>query len=108
MSRHDPFTGLSESQLKFNLGGEVDMWGEGVDDTNFESFVFPKASAAAERMWSAETHPPNVAERLAAHRCNAVGAGVRVAPIGPGPPCGVIQKTDDDEQSRTAPSTRDV
>ena len=26
------------------------MWGEGIDDTNFEPFVFPKALAAAERM----------------------------------------------------------
>ena len=54
---HDPFAHLDASILanrSLMLGGEVDMWGEGVDDNNFESFVFPKASAAAERMWSFE------------------------------------------------------
>ena len=78
MSRHDPFTGLSESQLKFNLGGEVDMWGEGVDETNFEPRVFPWTSAVAERLWS----PANVTdvdaaqERLAEHVCRLNMRGV--------------------------------
>ena len=72
------------------LGSEVDMWGEGIDDTNFEPFVFPKALAAAERMWSSVAEPPAAGERLANHRCAVVGAGVRVAPIGPGPPCAPI------------------
>jgi hypothetical protein len=31
------------------LGGEVDMWGEGVDENNFDARVFPWASAVAER-----------------------------------------------------------
>ena len=72
------------------LGSEVNMWGEGVDDTNFETMVFPATLAAAERMWSWDPDPPAVAERLAAHRCAVVAAGVRVSPIGPGPPCGAI------------------
>lgn len=77
------------------LGGEVDMWGEGIDDTNFEPFVFPKTSAAAEPMWSSIVRPPAAEVRLASHRCKVVAAGVRASPIGPGPPCGAILKTDD-------------
>eukprot|EP01050_Picozoa_sp_SAG11_P009902 SAG11_NODE_966_length_6356_cov_29.635608_6_plen_70_part_00 len=66
------------------------MWGEGIDDTNFEPFVFPKTSAAAEPMWSVTRRSPGVAERLASHRCKVVAASVRAAPIGPGPPCAAI------------------
>lgn len=90
---HDPFAMLNASTMAnrtLMLGSEVDMWGEGIDDTNFEPFVFPKALAAAERMWSSVAEPPAAEERLANHRCAVVGAGVRVAPIGPGPPCAPI------------------
>lgn len=72
------------------LGGEVDMWGEGIDDTNFEPRVFPAATAAAERMWSYDPDPPEVTQRLSALRCMLVRAGIRAAPIGPGAPCGAI------------------
>ena len=71
------------------LGGEVNMWGEGIDDVNFEAHVFPSTSAAAERMWSLGSLD-GAASRLAAHRCNLVQAGVRASPIQPGPPCGAI------------------
>ena len=90
MSRHDPFAGLSESQLKFNLGGEVDMWGEGVDETNFEPRVFPWTSAVAERLWSPASQSSSTGEaepRLSAFRCLLVRRGIRAAPIGPGAPC---------------------
>ena len=90
---HDPFAHLEPSTLanrSLMLGGEVDMWGEGIDDGNFEPFVFPKASAAAERMWSFEAAPPGVGARLGNHRCAVVAAGVRAAPIGPGAPCAAV------------------
>jgi len=92
---HDPYAKLSDevmSNTSLMLGGEVNMWGEGIDDTNFESFVFPATLAAAERMWSVEPNPAGAEQRLSSHRCAVVGAGVRVAPIGPGPPCGLILK----------------
>ena len=92
----------TSSYRSLMLGAEVDMWGEGIDDTNFIPFVFPKTTAAAERMWSVDdaTHGGagsgfaeggQVKERLMAHRCSIVAAGVNVGPIGPGPPCGRVR-----------------
>ena len=87
---HDPFDGLSAHQLQFVLGGEVDMWGEGVDVTNFESRVFPWATAVGERLWSpaAQTREKDdTVSRLTEFRCLLVKRGVRAAPLGPGAPC---------------------
>eukprot|EP00040_Diaphanoeca_grandis_P029151 m.169924 g.169924 ORF g.169924 m.169924 type:complete len:677 (-) comp31597_c0_seq1:8-2038(-) len=87
---HDPFQGLDDEQLQFVLGGEVDMWGEGVDETNFEARVFPWASAVAERLWSPAAQSSSTEEaetRLSEFRCLLVGRGVNAAPIGPGAPC---------------------
>ena len=86
---HDPYANLSAtlmSNRSLMLGGEVNMWGEGIDDTNFDVHVFPSTSAAAEQMWSMGPMD-GVAARLATHRCNLVQAGIRAAPIGPGAPC---------------------
>jgi hexosaminidase len=87
---HDPFDGLTAHQLEFVLGGEVDMWGEGVDETNFEPRVFPWASAVAERLWSPPSQSASVDEaapRLDVFRCLLVRRGIRAAPINPGAPC---------------------
>eukprot|EP01051_Picozoa_sp_SAG22_P018776 SAG22_NODE_3263_length_1822_cov_2.274521_2_plen_85_part_00 len=72
------------------LGSEVDLWGEGADDNNVFDRLFPAVNAAAERMWSWAADPPEAGTRLASHRCSLVRAGVRVGPIGPGPPCGAV------------------
>jgi hexosaminidase len=87
---HDPFDGLSGIELENVLGGEVDMWGEGVDETNFEPRVFPWASAVAERLWSPADRSGSTVEaepRLDGFRCLLVRRGIRAAPIGPGAPC---------------------
>ena len=64
--------------------------GEGVDETNFESRVFPWSSAVAERLWSPADQSSSTDEaepRLAAFRCLLVRRGIKAAPIGPGAPC---------------------
>ncbi|KAK8799450.1 hypothetical protein WA158_005999 [Blastocystis sp. Blastoise] len=58
-------------QLKMVLGGEVCMWGEKADISAVERVIWPRAAAAAERLW---TNPEllNVEEangRIAYQRC---------------------------------------
>ena len=75
----------------FLLTARAQHRGEGVDDTNFETSVFPRTTAAAERMWSWDESPAAAETRLSSHRCQLVAAGVRVGPIGPGAPCSAVQ-----------------
>jgi hexosaminidase len=46
---------LTPAEEKFVLGGEVSLWGEEINAFNVFQKAFPRASAFAERMWSAKT-----------------------------------------------------
>uniref|UniRef100_A0A7N8Y9W7 Beta-hexosaminidase subunit alpha n=1 Tax=Mastacembelus armatus TaxID=205130 RepID=A0A7N8Y9W7_9TELE len=71
----------SEEQKKLVIGGEVCMWGEYVDATNLAPRLWPRASAAAERLWSDEKQTSSVAKafpRLQDFRCMR---GIQAEPL---------------------------
>ncbi|XP_034144346.1 beta-hexosaminidase subunit alpha isoform X1 [Esox lucius] len=77
------FTG-SEQQKSLVIGGEVCMWGEYVDATNLSPRLWPRASAAAERLWSDEKTTSSVTDafpRLTDFRCRLLRRGIQAEPL---------------------------
>ncbi|XP_072241321.1 beta-hexosaminidase subunit alpha [Leuresthes tenuis] len=80
------FTG-SEEQKRLVIGGEVCMWGEYVDATNLSPRLWPRASAAAERLWSDEKQTSSVENalpRLQDFRCKLLRRGIQAEPLNVG------------------------
>uniref|UniRef100_A0A4W6DJ65 Beta-hexosaminidase n=1 Tax=Lates calcarifer TaxID=8187 RepID=A0A4W6DJ65_LATCA len=74
----------TEEQKKLVIGGEVCMWGEYVDATNLNPRLWPRASAAAERLWSDEKQTSSVDSafpRLQDFRCKLVRRGIQAEPL---------------------------
>ncbi|KAG9446857.1 hypothetical protein H6P81_012985 [Aristolochia fimbriata] len=84
---NEPLTNITEpKQKKLVIGGEVCMWGETVDASDLEQTIWPRAAAAAERLWTTEKKlakdPREVTERLAHFRCLQNERGIAAAPLG--------------------------
>ncbi|KAL1535613.1 Beta-hexosaminidase 1 [Salvia divinorum] len=81
----EPLEYISDaSQQKLVLGGEVCMWGETADASDVQQTIWPRAAAAAERLWSApesRSSRTTVLERLEYFRCLLTRRGVPAAPV---------------------------
>ena len=99
---NDTTSSNSDTQKQRIIGGHASMWGERVDETNFMSRVWPRASAVGEKLWTgvSEKAKETSQERLHRFRCRMVKLGVPAQPIIPGY-CG-----DDDQVVSTRLGTR--
>ncbi|KAF3422857.1 hypothetical protein E2986_09336 [Frieseomelitta varia] len=79
------FTGAA-NVTHLMLGGEACMWGEFVDRNNVHPRIWPRASAAAERLWTISKQDENkAAQRLEEHACRMNRRGIPAQPPnGPG------------------------
>ncbi|WP_161599464.1 beta-N-acetylhexosaminidase [Hymenobacter nivis] len=78
-------TPLSAAQQQLVLGGEVAMWSEFADSVIYDSRVWPRAAAVAERLWSPQATTQNVPDlyrrlALVSTQLEALGLQHRRAP----------------------------
>lgn len=87
---NEPLTNIkSPKQRELVIGGEVCMWGEHIDASDIQQTIWPRAAAAAERLWTQSDKlakdPKQVMRRLAYFRCLLNQRGIAAAPLqGPG------------------------
>jgi len=78
----DPLAGLTNaSSRQFILGGQLCAWGETMDAGSALSIIWPRAAAAAERLWSYNFNSSSAQDydtvtRLAQFRCDLLERGV--------------------------------
>lgn len=84
----EPLEGINDPlQQELVLGGEVCMWGETADTSDVQQTIWPRAAAAAERMWSSKeataggSSNSTVLPRLHYFRCLLNQRGVPAAPV---------------------------
>ncbi|KAG5051302.1 hypothetical protein JHK87_003500 [Glycine soja] len=83
----EPLQGIHiASEQELVIGGEVCMWGETADTSNVQQTIWPRAAAAAERLWSQrDSTSQNITlialPRLLNFRCLLNRRGVPAAPV---------------------------
>lgn len=84
----EPVEGITkEAEQKLVIGGEVCMWGETADASNVQQTIWPRAAAAAERLWSnrkaisSGNINATALPRLKYFRCMLTKRGVPAAPV---------------------------
>ncbi|KAH7548014.1 hypothetical protein ACOSP7_032674 [Xanthoceras sorbifolium] len=84
----EPLEGIDEvSQQELVIGGEVCMWSETADSSNVQQTIWPRAAAAAERLWSrreaisSENITLTALPRFHYFRCLLNRRGVQAAPV---------------------------
>ncbi|CAN0904239.1 Beta-hexosaminidase 3 [Linum grandiflorum] len=83
---NEPLANITNPQLhKLVIGGEVCVWGETVDMSDIQQTIWPRAAAAAERLWTSydkiAKDPKQVTTRLTQFRCLLNERGVAAAPF---------------------------
>lgn len=83
---NEPLTNIrNPKQQKLVIGGEVCMWGEHIDASDIEQTIWPRAAAAAERLWTSygklARNPEQVVRRLSHFRCLLNQRGIDAAPL---------------------------
>ncbi|KAL0302956.1 UNVERIFIED_CONTAM: Beta-hexosaminidase 3 [Sesamum radiatum] len=83
---NEPLTNITDpKQQALVLGGEVCAWGEHIDASDIEQTIWPRAAAAAERLWTSyeklAKDPEQVRGRLSYFRCLLNQRGVAAAPL---------------------------
>ncbi|GAM21554.1 hypothetical protein SAMD00019534_047290 [Acytostelium subglobosum LB1] len=80
----DPASGVT-SNVDSVIGGEATMWSEQVDQMSWDTRVFPRALAVAERLWSAAyiNDTNSALPRLEQQSCNIARRGVNSGPLEP-------------------------
>ncbi|ORY66208.1 glycoside hydrolase superfamily [Pseudomassariella vexata] len=81
---HNPTENLTAGEAELVLGGEVAVWSETIDETNLDSLLWPRGSAAGEVLWSGPTGNTSqleAAPRLGEFRERMVARGVGASPV---------------------------
>eukprot|EP00850_Spirogloea_muscicola_P005943 SM000027S09724 [mRNA] locus=s27:934334:937835:- [translate_table: standard] len=87
MYGNEPLEGIEDVEEKARVvGGEVCMWGETADSSNILLTIWPRAAAAAERLWSRledveEAEEADVEERLQHFRCQLLRRNIPAGPV---------------------------
>jgi hexosaminidase len=84
----DILSGLTNaSSLPLILGGQLCAWGETIDAASVLSVIWPRAAAAAERLWSynfdtAKATDYDVVTRISQLRCSLLERGIPASGLG--------------------------